>query len=442
MSDFRITIFPEEFHDGLAEETAEERASQGLLVVESDGIRLSAGFDNLSRVRRDGPIISAYFLAEWFLENWWRLCHEPKPFGMPSTDWWLSHCMTGVGEGYAWPGISFTSDGRRTTIRSEASRYMHLSSFGYYGAPHPVEIPWSSVRLGIDEFVKNVMKLTTGKGIQETGLDHLWSCIMMERSDPELGRFRRLEALLGADPDELPEESINARLADAAALGAEAVEELAAATSGRGIDAMPTSIDINGMSQECGVEMCEPDALALDRACFAELSDDKSAMTAGAIAAREARRLISAGTPWLSDRLLADIAGVSEKILDHSSREPPISFILPKGDAGLKATLRGYRHEDRRFNLARLVGDSLMWDESRMRPSTGSNTYRQKAQRAFAAELLAPMDAVLDALDGDHSEAKIEDVSRRFGVPDMVMNRWLEVNGIIGPTISDFDGAS
>lgn len=62
-----------------------------------------------------------------------------------------------------------------------------------------------------------------------------------------------------------------------------------------------------------------------------------------------------------------------------------------------------------------------------MHPATRSNTYRQKAQRAFAAELLSPFQAVESLLDGDYSMESQLDVAQHFQVSDLTI-RTLLVN--------------
>ena len=44
-------------------------------------------------------------------------------------------------------------------------------------------------------------------------------------------------------------------------------------------------------------------------------------------------------------------------------------------------------------------------------------------QRSFAAELLCPFDALLDRLDGDHSDDAIEEAANRFRVSPMLVAR-------------------
>ena len=72
----------------------------------------------------------------------------------------------------------------------------------------------------------------------------------------------------------------------------------------------------------------------------------------------------------------------------------------------------------RRFDLARLLAERLLppVGAEPLRAVTRSYTYGQKAQRAFAAEFLAPIDAVDAFLSGDYSEDRQQEAADHFQV--------------------------
>lgn len=469
LTDFRIELKREH----LAEGAPEERASFGHLVIHAGQTLLSEGFDHLVELRRDGPLASGYHLAEWFLWNWWRLRYEPRLSGHLSLDWRQSHCMAEIGEGYVWPNITIVSDGQRTVIQSAPSERGEVSSFRYYGAPHPVLLPWSNVGAGIDNFVATVMAATNAANIRDANLDRLWRDLAAERGDLEIARFRRYEALLGTDPDELPEEMINCRLADAAVLGDSAVDELAAAAAGAGIDAVLTLEELKEIALSSGQEMRDGDALQFEHRAaaiprhlvrgehgpIAEImrtqasprtlrqgpspvdltpTETRSAAELGVLAAREARLRANLRHGAIDDKRLAEIAGVSRSVLKSAPDKQPISFTLRESSTGDRIVLSGKRAENRRFDLARLIGDRLIWGSQPMRPSTNARTYRQKAQRAFAAEFLAPIESVKARIEDDFSDDAKCEVARHFNVSSMVIDRLLKNNHVIPRDADDY----
>ena len=88
--------------------------------------------------------------------------------------------------------------------------------------------------------------------------------------------------------------------------------------------------------------------------------------------------------------------------------------------------LRSTHEAGRRFDLARLVGDRLFSEigfiaGEPLSPATRSLSYRQQAQRGFAAELLCPQAAALAMLGDDCSGANRERVAGYFMVPERII---------------------
>lgn len=438
MTHFRISLRPDHLDRG----SREEQVAFGLISISAGGILLSEGFDNLVEIRREGPLVSGYHLAEWLLANWWRLRYEPRPFGPTTDDWQMSHLMSEIGEGYVWPIISISSDGYRSIIQAKPSDRGEFSSFRYYGASQPAILPWSSVERGIDDFVDTVLALADEGALRDSNLSRLQRELSIERKDQDTARYRQLEAILGRDPDELPEELIYSIIEDQLLLGEDGVNELAAAASQTDDVSMLRSCDIYDIAKEHGVELQSHNALSIDKGKIAAPSEEKSAAEVGVNAARVARAQINKVSGPLDDRALADITGVPIHLLESSSQKLPVSFTLDQSDLGERAVLRGTRKENRRFDLARLLGDRLIWRDSWMRPSTDTKTYRQKAQRAFAAEFLSPIFSVIGEANGNYSEQKKEDLAEHFKVSPMVIDRILKNNQIIDRDPSDFEDAA
>ena len=62
-------------------------------------------------------------------------------------------------------------------------------------------------------------------------------------------------------------------------------------------------------------------------------------------------------------------------------------------------------------------------------PATRSYSYRQKMQRAFAAELLSPFAAVDEMAASDYSEEKQNEIATYFKVSPMTIQAQLVNNG-------------
>ena len=216
----------------LDEGPPEERVGYGRFVVSVGRKSLTQGYDRHSNQSRllSGPLVSGYHVAEWLVANWWRLLWEPmEPPDPDGREWDFAHRMSAIGGGWDWPDISIGAHGSMTLLTSEPSCPDFPGSFRYTGAP-PAVVPVASLESGIDRFAKEMLGRLNRAGLDDTNLHRLWDDLRSERDDPETARYRKIEALMGFDPDEGDEERIVglAELADRS--GEEAMRELAAGT--------------------------------------------------------------------------------------------------------------------------------------------------------------------------------------------------------------------
>lgn len=428
-SGLEFSLAPEVLDEG----APEERATFGILSIKASGQTLTEGFDHYLDGFRVGPLVSAYYLAEWLAWNWWRLRWEPRSH---ASDWKLVHQMNTIGEGYVWPNIEIWSDGQRSVLISRPSARPDAKPFRYVGAS-PVVIPSTTFEQAVDEFMPRIIGRLRESKIADTNLDRLWKDILEERKDPDLAEWRRLEALMGRDPDAIDDRAIEDLLASRERLGRAAVDEVAAGFSVSGHEMMRNAEDFEGAAATVGLNAKLSDALRLR-----ELPNpaEVPAWKRGRIAADLVREQERLQDEALTDKRLAEMIGASPSLL---SNEPPIkvplSFTLADKN-GTKSSI--FLHQrprvSWRFALARLLGDQLMNRSGSLHPAINSSTYRQKAQRSFAAELLAPFSVVEEAMAGDYSEEMQQEIADRFDVSPMVINTLLKNHGKIDR--DDFEG--
>ena len=87
----------------------------------------------------------------------------------------------------------------------------------------------------------------------------------------------------------------------------------------------------------------------------------------------------------------------------------------------------------RRFAVARLLGDYLATsDAERLLPATATKTARQKFQRAFAQQLLCPVDDLKAFLDTDYpNDDQIEEAASEFDVSPLLIKTTLVNQGLV-----------
>ena len=421
--------------EALDEGSAEEKASFGTVKVVADGQCLTEGFDEYAEIYREGPLVSGYHLAEWLIWNWWRLRWEPPraPAYRSTIEWAFAHRMSTVGEGYVWPNVNIESDGFRSVVTSERSSQHHTGSFRYFGGP-TAAVPAKCLESAIDRFASDVLKRLGEAKLGDTNLHRLWRDLRIEREDPAVSRFRRLEALLGRDPDEADAEEIERHLADAARLGEDALEEVAAGTEPRaqGPVDMLSAERIEEVAKRQGFDAKPADAVRLDHVASLPVWEEIEAWRVGEAVAGAVRQQEKLGTEPIGNARLAELAGTTaHAISEHMKRSDELAFALDRNGEGTRIALRSKWETGRRFELARLMGDRLFGGARRLFPATQANSYRQKAQRAFAAELLSPFDAVNEMLGNDDSEEKQADVAERYQVSPMMIRTLLVNKGRI-----------
>ena len=421
----------------------EELATFGMLSIDADGRILTVGGDTDTQELRRGPHVPGYFLAEWLAWNWWRIRWES---GRPTEaaaliQWELSHRIASIGEGYSWPNIVIQSDGVCSFIIVDHSAEQDGVLFRYLVGQRIVSVSCNDLEQAIEAFVELVLSRLGGSQAASTNLHQIWMELKEERTDDQLYRFRRLEAQLGYDPDEADEDMVRCHLGTAEAFGDEAFNDMAADVAVRGRDpsAIPNSGDLHSIADLTGFAARPADSVKLSETPEIAMPGTAQAWRFGENAAKLLRRQEGLNGQPIRNERLAEFAGTSPTAISETNRNSELcSFALDTRDANSQIALRPKWEAGRRFELARLIGDRLFkgQDKSpadRLFPATRTYSYRQKVQRAFAAELLSPFDSVAEMLAGDYSEDRQHEVADYFGVSPMTIQTKLVNRGCIEP---------
>ena len=350
--DLNFALTPERLDKG----TSEERACFGLLSVRSRGIELILGFDHYTNGLRPGPLVSGYALGEWLAWNWWRLHWEPRA---SSPDWWRAHNLTAIGEGYSWPNLTVFSDGVRAVLLSKASVRADAKPIRYLGAP-AVIISRAQLQSAVDDFQGQLLARLHDSGIAASTLFTLWSDVLAERADPDTAKRRKLEALLGRDPDEFPVDDLDALIRDESLLGESAVEELAADTGPA--NRLYTADALSGLAQEFGQDTRPGDAVRLHDKADLAVRSDIPAWVLGSRAARRLRDQEKLGDGRINDVALARMAGVADKAIAGAEKADtaPLSFAMDSSPTAGRVVFRSRWKTSRRFDAARLIADRVV----------------------------------------------------------------------------------
>ena len=312
--------------------------------------------DILAKTVRDHVRGSAYVLASWLAANWWRLRHEPES---RSLSWKLSHELGAAGKGYMWPSLAFTSDGSSILVqcrptgggRGETIRF--INSFDTY-------MQVGTFERGVDDFIEAVVARLHGSGHGQEELSSLWAEIRAEREDATLAAWRRLEALLGYDPDEAPEGLIKNLQEKESALGHDAVGEIASAARSKAIDHLNV---LAGPARSKAKPARVPGRGDLHLWMDQATDPWQPPWRLAEKTAQKARVLWELDKGPIPNTKLAALFCMDESVFVDSGEMPAVpmaaGYRIDRGEEEIEVFLNKHIPSRRRFALARLVADHL-----------------------------------------------------------------------------------
>lgn len=415
----------------------EHRATWARIEIQAGSDCVTLVEDKESGSSRRSVYCPLYPMAEWVAYNWWFLQADSRP-----TEWLLQddgpvsripralplalrnrHSIRASGDGFAWPDLLIVPDGNETRLVWENDRG---------SSPHwPIRFLTSGdcrvkserVLHELELLVSEVLTRLSEQGVTGTALEEEWASV--QQTDPEEAEYCRASARLGLDPysDAAPYES----------------------------EIMQASESLSGELLTDFFNAVDPDNIEVALAWISsQLSLIDAPQVAGATFAPEAGvirelraqvrgNIVQAAQPWE--------VGYEQARLIRRQVEPESSspfsvdryiskLIRPGADRSLQAMGRGGEQQDplavigrdrphtaTRFTLARALWHCI-WDDDPLFFVTSAHTYRQRAERAFAAEMLAPAEgisALLESKPESAPEEELDQIAEHFDVSPMVI---------------------
>ncbi|WP_144681666.1 M78 family metallopeptidase domain-containing protein [Desulfobotulus alkaliphilus] len=391
-------------------------ATTARLEIYADGHNLTKNENIWSRSIQDHVLVSTWPLAMWALQNWWRLLYEPlpSPARRPDMGWRMAHGLGAANHGFVWPEIMFASDGENVQIWSTPSSDDNQQSVRYIKRiDSPVSIPIAVFRSVLLDFVSTIESRLDAVGLHASDLSVFFKIIRDEEQNRDSMIYRKLEALMGFDPDECPPETMDNALKLYAACGEKTLSELAP-VYGKGGKTEPLK-PIEAFLHAPGVMgMPEFSTKSMGR----ETNSDTAPWRVAVEDARKLREEIGNRHKAIETARLFDLLGIAAS--DRDKWSPPcrslVSVGIPAFHQHIKFIPRKRHPLSKRFELARYIGDYICTGDSHWLTNTDLGTARQRYQRAFAAAFLCPMDGLMAFLQDDYSEEAIEDAADHFDV--------------------------
>lgn len=402
----------------------ELRATWARLEMHVGGECVTLVEDHESKSSRRAIYCPLYPLAEWVAYNWWFLRADSRPASAaahpsgPRLDarQYQRHNVRGAGDGFLWPNMLVVPQGVTTQFAWQADPATDQAPIRFLSSGQAV-IDTDRAALKLTEFVESVLARLCEAGLSETPLASEWRAI--QETDEDETVFCLAAARLGLDPygEAKPYED----------------DILRAAT------VLPTDLFGDFM------DAVEPEDINLGLEWIKSARQAIQGLTASPTTALptlhmdDYRTARSRPRPWELGweraRQVREAIGITsgvpfdiESALAVTTRPNQgrgfQAFGSRDSDAGPSVVLsRHSRDTARRFVLARAMWH-IIWGESHDFLVTSAYTEKQKMERAFAAELLAPAAGVAELVGGYPSAGdldEIEEAADHFRVSPMII---------------------
>lgn len=379
--------FSAEWQDPGVSASAELKATFCLLAIDLDGKRISRFFDERYGRAHDRIAMPAYPVAQGFARAWWSLLAGRSGIIR----------LRRFRDGFAVPDVRFEPDGHYVEITAEPFEYSNPPVTFTRRAQEQVAI--DELERDMAEFIDAVVEKLSDYKIRKSWLQDRWSLIQASLADDEERVFCEAAGALGIDPYLCDEGEAQAIEQAAKYFDDEALLEFLASQQGqKPIDALHW---LAAAEMQLG-----------DKAALPYIAD-----IAGDLRPQKAEMPLRAVHPWqlgyhLAEECRAMLGLEPERVFDDVDDVAALfggtGFEVAKGRvSGLRA--EAYRGDgapkiivaglpvpqSRTFAMMRAIGDFLAFQQEGRSPVTDTYSYRQGVGRAFAVEMLAPAETIL-----------------------------------------------
>ncbi len=392
------------------------QSTMAALTIEVDGAVVTSVLDRRSRSCRNHVVAPLGFVAQWLVGNWWRLFHEVGDSRTPRPDFAEAHDFACVGDGYLLPSLTIAPTPEKMSLRW--LRYRPSHSAIEFTEQGEAQVDRDALESAFGDLVEAVLDRLANDPAAASMRDE-WGAI--QAADEEEREFCRAAALLGLDPFAMPQELAD-QIIDFWNRAAPPLRE----------DALVTASEHNlaPLADWLTHATERVDSFAGgDWGAFRQELPRPSAQEPyrrGHNLARAARALLQPGA------LRYDFAKTRAEAIPCVTMQPPTKGIqgLVAAESPACAVANG-RETARRFLLARALGDYLGRTTQGPAILSGLATDRQAQSRAFAAEFLAPAEALRKELRSERIPLDdVDDLALEFGVSSYVVRHQIENHGL------------
>lgn len=404
------------------------RRTMATFSIKAGNAVVTSVLDNRSRLYRSHVVVPLLQVAEWLVANWWHLWHEFEDRRQERPGFCARHNLSSAGDGFVLPHLEIIPLSRRVELRWKRWKPRYSQIEFIHNGKIQVERDEleQHLRNVVDAVLERLRESSHGVVAREN-LKSAWNAI--HDLGPDEREFSRAAALLGMDPFDIGEADAGRIAGFWDGVDSEIREEALASAS---TDTLPKVREWLDKALWRLSRLQDDPHWARIRAVLPAPSTAEP-WEQGYELARSVRHRLglggeriefgSNGTPGFHHEVAKRPSTRLEGLV---SADGPACVIVPRSENGA------------RFLRARAVGDYL----SRSGPAAGIlnslHTERQARSRAFAAEFLAPAEALGARLGSEIAdEETIESLGNEFGVSSHVIARQMINHQLGTPLLGD-----
>lgn len=420
------------------------------LTIRINGEPVTRVSDRRTKGWRNSVYGSAFPLCSWIVDNLWFLLYEPYRWAIPygSRDlarndadrpWVHRHSLLAAREGGALPDLTLFRDGDTVLARwlKDGGDASHpFLRFVQEGQTH---LSPEAVRASIGQFVETVFeRISELRQAEVVQLREHWTDL--HRLSPVETNLCAWSARLGVNAhydDELPDTEAERLRCAIEGLDARVADDLLDAA---GIGTIARDVEwIDDAHRKARTVYRSSFDNGRRRGAWLDSHSGTTGGTAYAVGYRKARALREYA--HLGTNVLPDMAGfmgllgwadepmVATDTAPSSNLHAVVDY--GRGEVPVVAAHAPSGQTSERFLLARSLFLQSCSPEPERRLVTASHTWDQRASRAFAAELLAPSDALGRRISGHAVSAReVAQYADEFVVDPVLIERQLENHGL------------
>jgi len=390
-----------------------------------------------SRSIRRSVYVPLYPLAEWIAYNWWFLKAHSRPASLigdlgdlhPARGRRAAlvrmrehHNLRAAGDGFLWPNLTIVPEGRHIHLVWYPDDAAKLEGPIRYIRGGEAWIERESLESSLTLFVQDVVTRLSEHEISETSLQKEWE--ELQGTDLEEAAFSLAAARLGLDP-----------YSDALGLQ-DSIERAAVALEPSLLDDFYDAVNPQRMA--AGITWVVDSTRRIgDQAPYSTRDNGLRAEVEHALTdatqrpwdlgygqAARVRSVLGLGT-----RQRFELGDLMSVLLSESHDVGLQAIGRTSGGTNLLVLGRPMIPPTQRFAQARALWHFLFGRVSDPFLITPAHTDRQRVERAFAAELLAPAAGIRDQLDLTEIEFAFDDIepiAEHFEVSSMVIQHQIE----------------